>query len=159
MSDSTEPSDFTLLVRAAAFEALLASGRASFTEADLDHDLSWLAEPARSETLRALFQDGWLEANPQGVHRLTESGLRSHEILRRAALLHGMIPDELNLEEIVHALLHRSLEELAAAGREALVPILSAPPLLATKRVVQAAETQVAGQPIRRRGLTGWLTE
>lgn len=151
MSDARDTSDFTLLVRAAAFEALLASGRTFFTEADLDHHLSWLAEPARSETLRALLQHGWLEAGPHGVHHLTDAGRRSHGILRRAALF----PDEMNLEEIVHALLRRSLEELAAAGRAALVPILASPPLLTTRSVVHAAETQAEGRPLRRRRLSG----
>ena len=151
MSDARDPSDFTLLVRAAAFEALLASGRAFFTAADLDHHLSWLAEPARNEILRALLRHGWLEAVPQGVHRLTETGRRSHGILRRAALF----PDEMNLEEIVHALLRHSLEELAAAGRAALVPVLSPPPLLTTRSVVHAAETHAEGRPLRRRRLNG----
>ena len=138
MSDARDPSDFTLLVRAAAFEALLASGRASFTDADLRHHLSWLAEPARSETLRALLHHGWLEPGLRGVHHLTDVGRRSHGILRRAVLF----PDEMNLEEIVHALLRHSLDELAAAGQAALVPILSSPPLLTTRSVVRAGEIQ-----------------
>ena len=155
MSDTKDRSDFMVLLRAAALEALLATGRASFTAADLDYGLSWLAEPARSEILRALLHDGWLEADPQGALRLTEAGRRSHDFLRRAALLHGSLPDEVSPEEIVHALLGRTLEELATLGRAALFPILSAPPLLATRSVVKAAETQAAGQPLRRRRSTG----
>jgi hypothetical protein len=144
MSDAKETPETTVLVRAAAVEALLASGRESFTEADLEHALAWLAEPARGETLRALQRSGWLEADPDGLHRLTESGRRMHDALRRVALGQGTvppIPTGLSLEEIVHALLGRGLEELASAGREALLPILSSPPLLTTRAVVRTAET------------------
>jgi DNA-binding transcriptional ArsR family regulator len=159
MSDARETSDPTVLVRAAAVEALLASGHATFTEIDLEQVLAWLAEPARSETLRALRRSGWLEADPHGVHRLTEAGRRIHDALRRAVLVQGVqnpIPDGLTLEEIVHALLSRGLEELATAGREALVPILPSPPLLTTKAVVQMAETHaLQGHPARRRRLNG----
>lgn len=159
MSDARETYDPTVLVRAAAVEALLASGQATFTEIDLEQALSWLAEPARSEILRALRHSGWLEVDPQGIHRLTEAGRRVHDTLR-AVLAHGAqnppIPDGLTLEEIVHALLGRGLEELATAGREALVPILPSPPLLTTTAVVQMAETHaLQGQPARRRRLNG----
>lgn len=145
-------------MRAAAVEALLASGLAAFTESDLEQALAWLAEPARSETLRALLHSGWLEADPEGVHRLTEAGRRIHDALRRVALGQEVppIPDGMTLEEIVHALLRRGLEEIAAAGREALVPILPSPPLLTTRAVVQTAETHAAqGHPARRRRLNG----
>lgn len=158
MSNAKEISEPTVLVRAAAVEALLASGRATFTESDLEQALAWLAEPARSEILRALRTSGWLEADPHGIHRLTEAGRRIHDTLRRAALGHQVppIPDGLTLEEIVHALLRRGLEELALAGREALVPILPSPPLLTTKAVVQTAETHaLQGHAARRRRLNG----
>jgi DNA-binding transcriptional ArsR family regulator len=160
MSDARETPDPLVLVQAAAVEALLASGRTTFTEIDLEQTLAWLAEPARSETLRALRRHGWLEADPHGFHRLTEAGRRIHDALR-AVLAHGAqnppIPDGLTLEEIVQALLSRSLEELATAGREALVPILSSPPLLTTKTVVQVAETHAlqGGHPAPRRRLNG----
>lgn len=149
-----------VLVRAAAVGSLLASGRAAFTEIDLDQALAWLAEPVRSETLRALRRSGWLEVGPDGSQRLTESGRRIHEALRRAVLVQGAqsppIPDGLTLEEIVHALLGRGLEELAAAGREALVPVLASPPLLTTRSVVQMAESHaLEGDPARRRRLDG----
>ena len=160
MSDARETPDPTVLVRAAAVEALLASGRATFTEIELEQALAWLAEPVRSETLRALRRSGWLEADPRGIHRLTEAGRRIHDALRRAVLAQGAqnppIPDGLTLEEIVHALLSRGLEELATAGREALVPILPSPPLLTTKAVVQMAETHaLQGHPAPRRRLNG----
>ncbi len=159
MSNASQIPDPMVLVRAAAVEALLASGQATFTEIDLEHALAWLAEPARSETLRALRRSGWLEADRHGFYRLTEAGRRIHDALRRAVLVQGAqnpIPDGLTLEEIVHALLNRGLEELATAGREALVPILPSPPLLTTKAVVQMAETHASqGQPARRRRLNG----
>ena len=155
-----ETPETKVLVRAAAVEALLASGRTAFTEIDLEQTLAWLAEPARSETLRALRRSGWLEVDPYGFHRLTEAGRRIHDTLRRAVLAQGAqnppIPDGLTLEEIVHALLSRGLEELATAGREALVPILPSPPLLTTRAVVQMAETHaLQGHPARRRRLNG----
>jgi len=157
MSETSETTEPMILVRAAAIEALLASGRATFTENDLEQALAWLAEPARSEALRALRRSGWLEADPHGIHRLTEAGLRIHDTLRRAALFQSPpIPDGLTLEEIVQALAGRSLEELATAGREALVPILPSPPLLTTRAVVQAAETHaLQGYTARRRRLNG----
>lgn len=159
MSNASKTSDPLVLVRAAAVEALLASGQTIFTEIDLEQALAWLAEPARSEILRALRRSGWLEADPHGFHRLTEAGRRIHDALRRAVLVQGAqnpIPEGLTLEEIVHALLNRGLEELATAGREALVPILPSPPLLTTKAVVQMAETHtLQGQPAPRRRLNG----
>lgn len=158
MSDARESSEPTVLVRAAAVEALLASGLAIFTESDLEQALAWLAEPARSETLRALRHSGWLEADAEGLHRLTEAGRRIHDALRRVALGHQLppVPEGLTLEEIVHALLRRGVEELATAGREALLPILPSPPLLTTKAVVQTAETHaLQGHPARRRRLNG----
>lgn len=54
----------------------------------------------------------------------------------------------LTTEQIVHALMAKSLEELATAGREALLPVLPAPPLLTTDAVAHAAEIQI----LRERG-------
>lgn len=153
-----------LLARAAVVEALAASPLASFTEADLDRTLSWLAEPARSETLRALRRSGWLAADPggpgdpghpEGSYVLTAAGRQIHAALRltlpappeTGARFQGL-PGGLSPEQIVAALLTRSLEELAAAGRKALVPVLSAPPLLTTEAVVKSAEIQaLQGRP------------
>ena len=145
MSDATPETHATLLMRAAAIEALLATEHASFTEADLDAALSWLAEPARSETLRTLRQSGWLAMDPAGSWKPTDAGLQVYDSLRRAAQA-GLsssprLPPGLTSEQIVRALLGHSLEELADAGREALVPILAAAPLLALRTVVRTAET------------------
>ena len=141
-----------LLARAAVVEALAASPLASFTDADLDRTLSWLAEPARSETLRALRRSGWLEADPAGGYTLTTAGRQIHAALRLTipeggARFHGL-PGGLTPEQIVDALLTRSLEELAAAGRRALVPVLPVLPLLTTEAVAKSAEIQaLQGRP------------
>lgn len=50
----------------------------------------------------------------------------------------------LTTEQIVRALMAKSLGELAAAGREALFPVLPAPPLLTTDAVAYAAELQAS---------------
>lgn len=149
MSDARKTPHSSVLVRAAAFEALLASGLDSFTEADLDSALSWLAEPARSETLLELRRSGWLEVGPAGAWTLTGAGREVHEALRRALEpgRHLGIPAGLTTDQIVRALLGRSLEELATVGREALVPILSTAPLLSTRALVQAAEYQALHGP------------
>lgn len=141
-----------LLARAAVVEALAVSPLASFTEADLDRTLSWLAEPARSETLRALRRSGWLAADPAGGHALTPVGRQIHAALRLTLPEGGSrfrgLPGGFTPEQIVDALLTRSLEELAAAGRMALVPVLPVPPLLTTEAVAKSAEIQaLQGRP------------
>jgi len=245
-------------VRAAVMEALVESGRPAFSPQDLDESLYWLAEPARTATLRALRQSGWLEFEPAAGHFLTDTGrwvcdvlsflhhrlresellptvegvryaleigldplrhlqsmrsrlaalrqeideaLASHSevVLRRTAeklrevlrlseriravldavrldqvaarrvvreihdllsrlhgassTLHAAVTEVgrqylrltagLTTEQIVRALMAKSLDELAAVGREALLPVLPAPPLLTTEAVGYAAEVQV----------------
>ncbi|MFY9823826.1 MAG: hypothetical protein WAM82_20775, partial [Thermoanaerobaculia bacterium] len=244
-------------VRAAVMEALVDSGRPAFSSQDLDESLYWLAEPARTATLRALRQSGWLEFEPAAGHFLTDTGrwvcdvlsflhhrlresellptvegvryaleigldplrhlqsmrsrlaalrheideaLASHSevVLRRTAeklrevlrlseriravldavqldraaarrvvreihdllsrlhgassTLHAAVTEVgrqylrltagLTTEQIVRALMAKSLDELAAVGREALLPVLPAPPLLTTEAVGYAAEVQ-----------------
>lgn len=48
----------------------------------------------------------------------------------------------LTTEQIIRALMAKRLDELAAAGRDALLPVLPAPPLLTTDAVAYAAEVQ-----------------
>jgi DNA-binding transcriptional ArsR family regulator len=142
-----------LLARAAVLETLASLARPSFTAADLDEILAGLAEPARGETLRALRRSGWLTVDAAGTQALTEAGRRVWEAVRRAVLPEGSpesraLPAGLTTGQIVRALLTRSVEELAAAGREALVPVLPALPLVTPKAVAQAAETQaLQGRP------------
>jgi hypothetical protein len=79
-----------------------------------------------------------------------------HELLSRlhgaSAGLHGAITEVgrqylqltagLTTEQIVRALMAKSLSELATVGREALLPALAPPPLLTLEAVAQAAELQ-----------------
>lgn len=143
----------------AAMEALVARSQAFFTDAELDAALSWLTEPARSETLEALRRSGWLKpvegpAADRILHilqyRLTEAGLQSYEAFQRATgaqegkLLPG-VAGQVGLERIVAALLSRSLDELAAAGRESLLPIVPPPLLLSTGAIARSAERHKTG--------------
>jgi hypothetical protein len=48
------------LIRAAALEALMASGRASFSQHDLDEALYWLSTDGRDRMVRVLRDAGWL---------------------------------------------------------------------------------------------------
>jgi DNA-binding transcriptional ArsR family regulator len=130
-----------LLARAAVLEALASS------ETGLEEALSWLAEPARGETLRALRRSGWLEPGPEGTFALSGIGRQVWDVLRRAAFPEArsappLLPPGVTPEQIVRALLTRSVEELAAAGRAALIPVVPAPPLLTTEAVARAAEAQ-----------------
>src|SRR5262249_38092523 len=51
----------------------------------------------------------------------------------------------LTTEQIVRALMAKSLAELAAVGREALLPVLPAPPLLTTDALAYGAGLQARG--------------
>ena len=246
-------------VRAAALEALVAAGRASFSVTDLGEALYWLNDDAREAAVRALRQAGWLDYDASQGTTITNAGrwaydvlsflhrrLRESELLptiagvtyalhigvdplrhlqsmrSRLVALHGeieaarashsevvlrqaarRIDDALALsaqlravldrvpldhrsarrvvreihdllsrllggsaelhravtevgrqylhltagvtvEQIVRALMRESREELAAIGREALLPALAPPPLLTTDAVAHAAEVHVA---------------
>jgi DNA-binding transcriptional ArsR family regulator len=134
-----------LLARAAVLEAL--ASQQPPHGAGLDEALAWLAEPARGETLSALSLGGWLEPGAAGSFVLTGLGRQVWDALRRAgssrpAPVPPLLPPGITPEEIVRALLTWSVEELAEAGRDALVPILPALPLLNIEAVARAAETQ-----------------
>lgn len=134
-----------MLVRAAVLEALASQ---PYTEAGIEEALSWLSEPARGDILRALHRSGWLEEpDPAGTVALTGIGRRVWQALRRAvapmpAPVPPLLPPGVTPDQVVRALLARGVEGLAAAGRDALIPILPARPLLNTEAVVRAAETQ-----------------
>lgn len=68
-------------VRAAALEALVAAGRASFSPADLAEALYWLADDAREATVRALRQAGWLEYEPSPGTTITDAGRWAYDVL------------------------------------------------------------------------------
>jgi hypothetical protein len=134
-----------LLARAAVLESLASQPPPG--ETGLDEALSWLTEPARGETLNALSLGGWLEPGPAGTFVLTGIGRQVWDALRRAgsskaAPAPPLLPPGITAEEIVRALLTWSVEELAEAGRDALVPILPALPLLNIEAVARAAEIQ-----------------
>ncbi|HEX3129476.1 MAG TPA: hypothetical protein VH394_19220 [Thermoanaerobaculia bacterium] len=144
-----------LLVRAAVLESLTA--RVS-TESSPGEALSWLNEPVRGEALRALQRSGWLEPGPGFA--LTTLGRQAWSSIRHAAApaapgnapaspLLPALPAGITPEQIVRTLLGWSVEELAAAGRHALVPVLPAHPLLNTGSVARAAEAQAreTGKP------------
>lgn len=129
-----------LLVRAAVLEAL------TWQPSSRMDALSWLTEPARGETLRALRRSGWLEPDPDESLALTRTGRQVWDALRRAAVpesnpARALLAD-VTPEQIVRALLARNAEELAEAGRAVLVPVLPAPPLLTTEAIARAAESQ-----------------
>ncbi len=139
-----------LLARAAVLEVLATQPSSG---SNPDAAWSWLAEPARDETLRALTRGGWLEAGSGGTLALTPAGRRLWEGLRRAVFAEGpesaepepasrLLPDSITPEQIIRALLTRGLAELAEAGRESLVPVIPALPLLNTRAIAAAAETQ-----------------
>lgn len=53
---------------------------------------------------------------------------------------------------LARELLGRSLDELAAVGREVLIPVLPAPPLLATGALLRAAEAQALSSRRKHKG-------
>lgn len=137
-----------LLARAAVLEVLATQPSSG---SNPDAAWSWLTEPAREETLRALTRGGWLEAGSGGTLVLTPAGRRLWEGVRRAVFAKGtesaepasrLLPDSITPEQIIRALLTRSLAELAEAGRESLVPVIPALPLPNTRAIAAAAETQ-----------------
>ena len=76
------------LVRAAALEAMVQSGRATFGAGDLDEVLSFLDPEARGATLAALRRSGWLEHFPAQGTVVTDAGRWAFDIL---AFLHKRV--------------------------------------------------------------------
>jgi DNA-binding transcriptional ArsR family regulator len=150
------------LIRTAVLQALADSPGPVFSPLDLGEVIPWASARTRSAALRALRQGGWLESDPAAGLILTETGRRVQEVL---ALLHqgggasastGLPVSRMDLasleirlaagltvEEIAAALRNKSLGELAAAGRAALLPTLPPLPLPVTDAVAQAAEIHV----------------
>lgn len=79
-------SDF--LVRAAAIEALVQSGRPAFEARDVDEVLSFLDADARGATMTALRRSGWLEHVPSVGTIVTDAGRWAFDIL---AFLHKRV--------------------------------------------------------------------
>ena len=61
-------------MRAAALEALVAAGRASFSVTDLSEALCWLSDEAREATVRSLRQAGWLDYDASRGTTITDAG-------------------------------------------------------------------------------------
>lgn len=68
-------------VRAAALEALVAAGRASFSQADLAETLYWLDEEARDAVVRSLRHAGWLDYEPSLGTTITGAGRWAYDVL------------------------------------------------------------------------------
>jgi hypothetical protein len=124
-----------LQVRAAALAALETAGG----------ELPAVAlEPAVAEALRS---GGWIEATGAGEDRRfrwSEAGRRAYGAVSRLREEAAAPASPRTARAVVTPALTKSdLDELAAAGRAALVPVLPPPPLLTSDAVAHAAELQV----------------
>jgi hypothetical protein len=133
------PRDFS--VRMAVLQAVVEGRRPVFSSRDLNERLSWLAGRTRSAALRALERGGWLESHPTAGLVLTAAGRRVFVALE--LLRHADRGEELTSDEMTSLLRHKSLGELASAGREALLPAFIPSPLLSTDAVAQTAESRI----------------
>ncbi len=77
------------------------------------------------------------------LSRLHGAGASLHAAITEVGRQYLHLTAGLTTEQIVRALMSKSLDELAAVGRDALFPALAPPPLLTTEAVAQAAELQV----------------
>lgn len=78
------------LVRAAALEALVQSGRPAFDAGDVDEVLSFLDGDARATAITALRRSGWLEHVPATGTIITDAGRWAFDIL---AFLHKRVAE------------------------------------------------------------------
>ena len=142
------------LIRTAVLQAL-AESPGPVSSHDLGKALPWIQPRTRSAAVRVLRQGGWLESAPGAGIVLTEAGRRAHEALAplhrgegEGVSLEIRLAAGLTVDEIATALRGKSLGELAAAGRVALLPAFPPLPLPDTDAVAQAAESY-----LRRRRL------
>ena len=77
------------------------------------------------------------------LSRLHGAGASLHAAITEVGRQYLHLTAGLTTEQIVRALMSKSLDELAAVGREALLPALEPPPLLTIAAVAHAAELQV----------------
>lgn len=141
------PHDFS--VRVAVLQAVVESRRPIVSSRDLGTRLSWLTGTMRSAALRALQRGGWLESHPTAGLVLTAAG--RHLFVALQLLRHAERGEELTSDEMTSLLRRKSLDELASAGQDALLPAFVPLPLLSTDAVVRAAE----GRLLRGRGWAG----
>lgn len=138
--------------RLTALRAEIDAALASHSEVVLRRTAKRLDEVLRlSERIRAVLEAVRVE---QVAARRVARDI--HDLLSRlhgaSSTLHAAVTEVgrqylrltagLTTEQIVRALMGKSREELAAAGRAALFPVLPAPPLLTTDGVAYAAELQ-----------------
>jgi hypothetical protein len=76
------------------------------------------------------------------LSRLHGAGSELHAAVTEVGKQYLRLTAGLTVEQIVRALMGKSLEELADVGRAALFPALAPPPLLTTEAVAHAAEIQ-----------------
>jgi hypothetical protein len=76
------------------------------------------------------------------LSRLHGAGSELHAAITEVGRQYLRLTAGLTVEQIVRALMAKSLEELADVGRAALLPALAPPPLLTTEAVAHAAEIQ-----------------
>ena len=96
--------ELDFLIRAAALEALVACGRASFSLHELNEALYWLSEYGRDRTVRALREAGWLEYQPGAGDIVTSAGSSAYEILqllRRKLESGDILPTVASLEHAI----------------------------------------------------------
>jgi len=96
--------ELDFLIRAAALEALVARGRPSFSQHELNEALYWLSEYGRDRTVRALREAGWLEYRPGAGDIITNAGRSAYEILQllRRKLESGeILPTVASLEHAI----------------------------------------------------------
>jgi hypothetical protein len=140
--------------RLAALRQEIDEALASHSEVVLRRTAEKLREVLRlSERIRAVLDAVRLD---QAAARKVAREI--HDLLSRlhgaSSILHAAVTEVgrqylrltagLTTEQIVRALMAKSREELAAVGREALLSVLPAPPLLTTDGVAYAAEVQAS---------------
>jgi hypothetical protein len=76
------------------------------------------------------------------LSRLHGAGAELHAAITEVGKQYLRLTAGLTVEQIVRALMDKSLAELAEVGRAALLPALAPPPLLTTEAVAHAAEIQ-----------------
>jgi hypothetical protein len=106
-----------------------------------------LSEQIRAVLRRVPVENAPARAVAREVHdllaRLHGSGSELHRDVTEVGRQHLQLTGGVTNEQIVRALMRRSREELAAVGREALLPIARPPPLLTIDVIASAAEQQV----------------
>lgn len=143
----------SLRSRLAALREEMESARASHSEVVLRRTTAKLDEALRlSAEIRAVldrvpFDHRAARRITREIHdllsRLHGAGAELHAAVTEVGRQYLRLTAGLTVEQIVRALMRRSRQDLAVAGREALLPVFAAPPLLTTEVVAAAAEQQV----------------